>query len=97
MPYRNIVAYQGLCFLIGAVNYRLVLDIYPVPDGDGMNISADHCIKPDGAVISHHHFTCNCRIFSKKAVPSKNRSYSANRYNKCHIFGLLEYEDTHSD
>jgi hypothetical protein len=66
------------------VNNRSILDVRIVANRDGMNVSAHNRIVPDGAIITHHHFTdYHCR-FSQEAIGPKRGSYTPQGSDYCH-------------
>jgi hypothetical protein len=51
---------------------RSILDVHIVADAYGMNIPANDRIKPNAAIISHHHIACNCGVVCQKTIFPKD-------------------------
>ena len=81
---RHPVADDRFCFLVSAVNDRAILDIYPVPDTDAVDIPADHRIEPDAAIIAHDDIADNRRIGRNKTIGAHNGIDAFYRKYSCH-------------
>ena len=51
----NTVAYYGFGFIESTMQYRAILDVYFIADADTVDVSADDCVEPYAAIISHDH------------------------------------------
>ena len=84
MTNRYIVAYSGSAFLIGAMNAGTILDIHPVTDPDKINVSPDHRIELDAAVIPGCYLSHYSGIGSKEIIFAEDWLFSFYRKYECH-------------
>ena len=72
------------------MNYRTVLNVRDFTDGDGMNISPDHCVEPNRAVITHDDLPNDGCIFSQKQSVPNLGVYPLTDLTIAIIFGFRE-------
>jgi hypothetical protein len=82
----NVVANANRVFLVGAVYHGAVLNVYIIPDADGMYIAADYGVEPYAAVVAHNNIADNGGVFGYKRVFAYNRAYSFNWIYEWHVF-----------
>jgi hypothetical protein len=70
---------------MGCVQHSVVLDVDPVADAYGSDISAEHCSIPDAAVISNSYTSDDCSAFCNERAFAYNRSVTLKFLDYCHI------------
>jgi hypothetical protein len=81
---RHPAADNSFGLLVRAMDYGPVLDIRVVADRNGMNVSPDDGIEPDGAIVAHRHFAHHNGPVGQETVLPKNRRKATYRFNNCH-------------
>jgi len=73
----NIVAYVYRCFLVSAMYDGAILDVYCISYFNIVNVTPDHRIEPNTAIVTHGNFTNYGGIICQEAVFAKNRREAA--------------------
>src|SRR5690606_38111272 len=68
MAYGHIIANSCWRFLIRGVDNCSILNVYFVTDFNIVDISSNHGIEPNTALLPHHHITNNGGIFGNVAI-----------------------------
>ncbi len=68
MPDGNMIADDGLCFLIGAMYHGAVLYVHLFTDADAVHIAADNGIEPNAAVGADDHIAYDRCIRGYKTI-----------------------------
>jgi hypothetical protein len=80
-----IISNYGFSLLVGAMNNGAILNVGVITDGNRMYISPYHCIKPNGAVVSHCYLAYHYAIVSKKTVTAPLRRKSPDCFDNRHV------------
>ena len=77
---RHIIADFYGRFFIKRMQHAPVLDIYPVPDAYGVDISSQDRVEPDTAIVSQYDIANDCGIVGKETIVPYLRSKSSYRF-----------------
>src|SRR5690554_2895497 len=84
VPDRDIITNDGYRFLIECVNNGAILNVDSVADTDGVDITPQHGIEPDAAVVTDDHITNDCGVVGQIIVFSHLRGKAPDRFDQCH-------------
>jgi hypothetical protein len=79
-----VISNHQLCPLIGAMKHRPILDVCIVTDRDGVYISPNNGIEPDGAVIPHRYLAYHDGSISHVTILPEYRGKTPYRFNDSH-------------
>lgn len=90
MAYGDVVADFDGRLLVERVEHGAVLDIHAVADANGVDVAAEHGVKPYGALIADRKVADECGIFSNEAVAAHPGSEAAHGDDQRHSGSVLE-------
>ena len=74
--YRHLIANKCARLLVGAMDYRTILNIGIISNSDFIYIASNHCVEPNGTVFPQFHITYHGSVGCQPAVFTHFRSDS---------------------
>lgn len=72
------------------VNADSILYVHTMSHADGVDISTEHCSKPDGAVVAHCDIAYESCVFGQEASLAPLGSASFYCFDECHVLYYLK-------
>ena len=84
MTYRDIVADMKLCFFVGAMQNRAILDIDLLAHADAIDIATNHCREPNRTACAHLDVADHSSVFSQKTIWTNLGFEAPTCFYECH-------------